>query len=104
MVAEVAAENSELKILSVLSSLSSGAPGNCRVEKFLDSFNHRGPNGVHQCVVLGVYGPSVFTVANSYRMGRLPGSLAHEISKQLVDAIGFLHDSKIAHGGVFIVI
>ena len=65
----------------------------------LDHFEHEGPNGTHQCLVLEPLGPNVLSEAELYSSNRLPGKIAWEASGQTVQALAYIHDNGIAHGG-----
>jgi hypothetical protein len=96
----------ELRILTYLEENSDTShPGykHCVIH-LLDSFYHVGPNGQHLCLVFNVLGPSVAYFANRGPNFRLDGSLARDVSAQLLLAVDYLHSSGIAHGGKLIFI
>jgi serine/threonine-protein kinase SRPK3 len=77
------------------------------IVKLLDDFIHQGPNGTHQCLVFELLGPTInFIVAAIYDPGGSPDggdSLEPEdilrLSKQLLQALAFIHKAGYAHGG-----
>lgn len=71
------------------------------VPQLLDYFTHTGPNGVHQCLVSELLGPSVDTVVADYCTGgdRLEPETILIISKQLLQAIASVHEAGYGHGG-----
>ncbi|GAW13039.1 hypothetical protein ANO14919_024170 [Xylariales sp. No.14919] len=65
----------------------------------LDHFTVDGPNGIHDCLVLELLGPSVPDVIESlYSDGRLPAGLAKSTAYQALLGIDFLSSHKIGHG------
>jgi serine/threonine-protein kinase SRPK3 len=71
------------------------------VPELFDSFELRGPNGVHQCLVMNLSGQSMVSLAESYAANRLPGDVAWKVCKQVVRAIAYLHRTGVVHGGSF---
>ncbi|KAG9943986.1 kinase-like protein, partial [Aureobasidium melanogenum] len=68
--------------------------------QLLDSFQHNGPNGVHDCLVLELLGPSVASVVEKQcASDKLPGNVAKKACKQLGLALAVLHRQGIGHGG-----
>ena len=80
----------------------------------LDSFEHRGPNGLHRCLVFDVMGPNSSAMFNylpsnwhppgksgepsENRGGRLAFWIAKSVMRQILLGIDFLHKNGIAHG------
>ena len=62
---------------------------------------HKGPNGVHQCLVFELLGPSVDKVLWDYHEGHdeLDPETVLRISTQLLKAIKFIHSTRMCHGG-----
>lgn len=70
--------------------------------RFLDNFEHPGPNGTHNCLVLELLGPSVATVIEErFASNRLPGSVAKKACKEMALALEVLHAQGIGHGGLW---
>ncbi|KAF8542412.1 kinase-like domain-containing protein [Trichophaea hybrida] len=90
----------ELQILKHLATSRSDSPGRKYVLHLLDSFYVTGPNGQHLCIVLDVLGPGCSRVAERSRNNRLSGAQARKVSKQLLMAVNFLHESGVAHGDI----
>ncbi|EGP87145.1 uncharacterized protein MYCGRDRAFT_42881 [Zymoseptoria tritici IPO323] len=85
-----------------LSSSQSGHPGRAHVRCLLAHFTITGPNGNHFCLVSEVAGPtlpSLYENRESLYARRLRAAVARKISKQVAQAVGFLHSSGIGHGG-----
>ncbi|KAL4877801.1 kinase-like domain-containing protein [Aspergillus karnatakaensis] len=95
--------------LQIIHHLAKAAPEQAAryVTQLLDEFKHRGPNGVHKCLVLEPMGPSAnsmveelpqFKPRNIYMKVRYPLWMAKSILKQSLQALAFLHENGIAHG------
>jgi serine/threonine-protein kinase SRPK3 len=72
----------------------------------IDHFQETGPNGIRLCLVLNLFGPSIYAVRQSVhsRMEgsrRLRADLARKTAKQAADAIAFMHSAGFVHGGEF---
>ena len=81
--------------------------GTPHITRVLDEFEHRGPNGVHKCLVFEPMGPSVnsmveelpqFNPRKRWMKVRYPLWMAKSILKQSLQALAFLHENGIAHG------
>lgn len=77
------------------------------ITRLLGEFEHRGPNGVHRCLVFEPMGPSLNTMVEELpqfkprRRGmkiRYHIRMAKSILKQSLQALAFLHENGIAHG------
>lgn len=100
IVSETPTEHRELQILQILSRSSSSQPGYQHIVQLLDNFYHIGPNGTHACLVFELLGPSISTInEHSFVNGRLPGSVANRVCKEVLLAVDFLHEQGIGHGG-----
>lgn len=71
------------------------------IVQLLDSFSHQGPNGIHQCLVFELLGPSVDMVLADYREGQdaLDSETILSMSRQLLKAVQFIHSTGMCHGG-----
>lgn len=83
------------------------AEGARHITQLLGEFEHRGPNGIHKCLVFEPMGPSVNTMVEELpqfkhrRRGmkiRYSPQMAKSILKQSLQALAFLHENGIAHG------
>lgn len=72
-------------------------PGRHHLVPLLDHFTVVGPNGMHECLVHELLGPTVSEVAECFR--RLPPDIAKSTAYQALLGIDFLSRHKIAHGG-----
>lgn len=84
-------QDTELEILQYIK----GHAGHPNVLVLSESFQLEGPNGTHRCLVLPVLGPKVKDIT-------LTGSLRHDICLQIAEALDFLHQIGICHGGTSI--
>ncbi|KAK6002877.1 hypothetical protein QM012_001627 [Aureobasidium pullulans] len=91
----------------VLQALSESGPmfqsDRMHIMQLLDTFQHEGPNGVHDCLVFELLGPSVASVVEKrYASDRLPGRIAKKACKELGLALAVLHRQEIGHGDIHI--
>ncbi|QKX57758.1 uncharacterized protein TRUGW13939_04878 [Talaromyces rugulosus] len=105
LIADPDASKHELAILQVLSR--SSAQGKSHVMNMLDFFEHKGPNGVHRCLVFELMGPSVASASEdllddvvdaSSEQQRFPIWMVKRILHHTLLGIEFLHANGIAHG------
>ena len=95
--------------LHILSSLWE-SKGSKYFLRLFDSFDHRGPNGIHKCLVFELLGPTVdfvlvdycdsYDTHNSYdTRDRLDPMTILNMTKQLLQGVAELHVAGYAHGG-----
>lgn len=100
LIADSEAQDRELRTLQSLQDLPASS-GSRHVERLLDSFRHNGPNGVYNCLVLELLGPSIpAVIAAHFPDGRLPGIIVHRVAMQVILGLDFLHKNRIGHGGI----
>lgn len=103
LVAERSTSTREADILRQISadahSHSHPHRGQAHLGKILDMFDHNGPNGTHKCLLLDLEGTNAQDLAQQYSSGRLPGCMAWTISKQITQALAFLHSIDICYAG-----
>ncbi|KAF7858011.1 hypothetical protein EAF04_009367 [Stromatinia cepivora] len=91
----------EVPILRAMKD-SPGHIGKSHVMSLLDHFTHRGPNGVHLCLVSEVGGPSIkqFNDCPGEYKGsrRLEASVARNVCLQVINGLDYIHTTGIAHG------
>ncbi|MCJ1470982.1 hypothetical protein MMC07_009630, partial [Pseudocyphellaria aurata] len=97
-VSEIWHDDNEVQILEHLSNGPANHPGKKHIIQLLDRFEHEGPNGTHQCLVLELLGPDVLSEAELYSSNRLPGKIAWEASRQTIQALDYIHANGVAHG------
>ncbi|CAG8280143.1 unnamed protein product [Penicillium salamii] len=98
----------ELQNLNLLEKQSQrGLSSNCGLSsnyivQLLDAFLHKGPNGVHQCLVFELLGPSVDKVLYDYSGSdeKLDPEIVLRISTQLLKAVKFIHNAGMCHGDI----
>lgn len=75
------------------------------IVRLLDCFLHHGPNGVHQCLVFELLGPTVNKVLMNYTESeeRLETEVVLRMSRQLLEGIDFIHSAGIGHGGKLLI-
>src|SRR5690554_5097791 len=77
--------------------------GKSFVVEVLDRFEITGPNGVHQCVVAELLGPTVKAVLEEDAFTGLPSKLGIPFRKRLVmeciTGVAELHSRGVVHGG-----
>ncbi|KAM3548730.1 hypothetical protein ARSEF4850_009247 [Beauveria asiatica] len=106
LVAEASGQASEVRILQ---HLAAAAPAEEQryITQLLDEFEHRGPNGIHKCLVFEPMGPTVnsmveelpqFKPRRRQMRVRYPPHMAKSILKQSLQALAFLHSNGVAHG------
>ncbi|KAH1913023.1 hypothetical protein KXV48_000794, partial [Aspergillus fumigatus] len=105
-VSEISGVTAELRIIRHLTEIAPAEAAR-HVTRLLGEFEHRGPNGLHRCLVFEPMGPSVNTMVEELpqfkprRRGmkvRYPLRMAKSILKQSLQALAFLHEHGIAHG------
>lgn len=82
------------------------------IVKIIEEFEHKGPNGVHRCLVFKPMGPDVNVMLEVLKikhrrgkylkpnewMRRYPPRMVKSILKQSLQALKLLHDHGIVHG------
>lgn len=98
--ADITKDSHELSTLRSLAMHSGGDLCSKHIVQLLDDFLHQGPNGIHQCPVFALLGPTVDMVVSDYHtVGDLlePETILR-LSEQLLQAIDFLHEVGYIHG------
>lgn len=83
-----------------------GGLGSNFLVELLDEFTHTGPNGVHQCLVFELLGPSVQIVLADSKTDqeKLEPEFVFRFATQLLKAVKFLHSVGMCHGGMSILL
>ncbi|KAF4436074.1 hypothetical protein F53441_13337 [Fusarium austroafricanum] len=106
LVSENTEPNHELHILHYLAKVAP-KDGLQYITQLLAEFEHKGPNGIHKCLVFEPMGPSVNSIVyelpqfkpRKYGMKiRYPPQIAKRILKQSLHGLAFLHKNGVAHG------
>lgn len=88
----------EIKLLKRVSTANPQHPGVHHVVQLLDYFEHRGPNGMHVCMVFEVLGENLLSLIRKYHHLGIPVPLVQQISKQVLLALDYLHrECSIIH-------
>jgi serine/threonine protein kinase len=87
----------ELRFLELFRGEDSDSRGRKSMPTLLHHFTIHGPNGTHLCLVTSVGGPSIKSLCSEGR--KLPPHRAQNTARKLVEAVQYLHDLEICHGG-----
>lgn len=81
----------EIKLLDKVTTSDLHHPGHEHVIQLLDTFTHKGPNGVHVVMVFEVLGENLLGLIRRYKHRGIPIVFVKQIAKQLLSALDFLH-------------
>ncbi|KAF2813819.1 serine protein kinase-like protein Sky1 [Mytilinidion resinicola] len=81
----------EIKLLKRVVDANKDHPGRKHVVSLLDSFNHKGPNGVHVCMVFEVLGENLLGLIKRWNHRGIPMPLVKQITKQVLLGLDYLH-------------
>jgi serine/threonine-protein kinase SRPK3 len=81
----------EIKLLNKVVQANMDHPGRRHVVSLLDSFNHKGPNGVHVCMVFEVLGENLLGLIKRWNHRGIPMPLVKQITKQVLLGLDYLH-------------
>jgi len=81
----------EIKLLNKVVQANPNHPGRKYVVSLLDSFEHRGPNGVHVCMVFEVLGENLLGLIKRWNHRGIPMQLVKQITKQVLLGLDYLH-------------
>ncbi|KAF9119361.1 serine/threonine protein kinase, CMGC group [Mortierella sp. 14UC] len=81
----------EIKLLERVVKANPEAPGRKYVVELLDHFMHRGPNGLHVCMVFEVLGENLLSVIKRYRHQGIPIHLVRQIIHQVLMGLDYMH-------------
>jgi serine/threonine-protein kinase SRPK3 len=88
----------EIKLLNQIVQANPNHPGRKHVVSLLDSFEHKGPNGVHVCMVFEVLGENLLGLIKRWNHRGIPMPLVRQITKQVLLGLDYLHrDCGIIH-------
>ena len=88
----------EIKLLNQIVQANPNHPGRKHVVSLLDSFEHRGPNGVHVCMVFEVLGENLLGLIKRWNHRGIPMPLVKQITKQVLLGLDYLHrDCGVIH-------
>lgn len=81
----------EIKLLKRVVEANKDHPGRRHVVSLLDSFNHKGPNGLHVCMVFEVLGENLLGLIKKWNHRGIPMPLVKQITKQVLLGLDYLH-------------
>lgn len=81
----------EIKLLKRIVEANPNHPGRKHVVSLLDSFEHKGPNGVHVCMVFEVLGENLLVLIKRWNHRGIPMPLVKQITKQVLLGLDYLH-------------
>lgn len=95
-------QSRELHTLQSLADIAQGNLSSKCIVQLLDHFFHQGPNGTHQCLVFELLGPTVDAVVGDIHQSGdvLDPETILRMSRQLLQAIAFMHEVGYAHAGI----
>ena len=81
----------EIKLLNRIVHANPNHPGKRYVVSLLDSFEHKGPNGTHVCMVFEVLGENLLGLIKRWNHRGIPMPLVKQITKQVLLGLDYLH-------------
>ncbi|KAI5282770.1 serine/threonine protein kinase, CMGC group [Ascosphaera aggregata] len=81
----------EIKLLNRINEAAPDHPGRKHVVSLLDSFEHKGPNGTHVCMVFEVLGENLLGLIKRWNHRGIPMPLVKQITKQVLLGLDYLH-------------
>ena len=81
----------EIKLLNKIVAANPNHPGRKHVVSLLDSFEHKGPNGIHVCMVFEVLGENLLGLIKRWNHRGIPMPLVKQITKQVLLGLDYLH-------------
>lgn len=81
----------EIKLLNKIVQAKPDHPGRKHVVSLLDSFEHKGPNGTHVCMVFEVLGENLLGLIKRWNHRGIPMNLVKQITKQVLLGLDYLH-------------
>lgn len=81
----------EIKLLNKIVAAKPNHPGRKHVVSLLDSFEHKGPNGTHVCMVFEVLGENLLGLIKRWNHRGIPMPLVKQITKQVLLGLDYLH-------------
>jgi serine/threonine-protein kinase SRPK3 len=81
----------EIKLLNKIVQAKPDHPGRKHVVSLLDSFEHKGPNGTHVCMVFEVLGENLLGLIKRWNHRGIPMALVKQITKQVLLGLDYLH-------------
>lgn len=89
----------EREILERLRDAEPSHPGFAYISTLVDSFEHRGPNGRHVCLVFLVMGETLRSFGTWFEDHMIPNKIMRRFTIQLLLALDYAHDYGVIHTG-----
>lgn len=97
-------DDTEIQVMRALEKYYVGGPQDRprRFVRLLDWFRHEGPNGIHNCLVTELLGPSIAGImkVDKDTGGFFAPDTILRASRQLLEGIVFAHQAGFVHGGM----
>mgnify|MGYP003084743291 CR=1 FL=1 len=78
--------------IEILKTISDNDPQRkCYCLHLIDSFQHRGLNGIHMCILTECGGSNLLSLIRLYHYKGIPIGITKEISRQVLVALNYLH-------------
>ena len=81
----------EIKLLQKIVEANPNHAGRAYVVSLLDQFEHKGPNGMHVCMVFEVLGENLLGLIKRWNHRGIPMPLVKQITKQVLLGLDYLH-------------
>lgn len=81
----------EIKLLECVFTTNPAHAGYGHVVSLLDHFRHRGPNGIHVCMVFEVLGENLLGLIKRYEYRGIPEQIVRKIARQILLGLDYLH-------------
>ncbi|KAF8960305.1 kinase-like domain-containing protein, partial [Flammula alnicola] len=100
LVAEASNSSSEIVVLRHLKHTKMDGPDRQFVV-LLDGFKIEGPNGMHQCIVTELLGPTLASDLSNiyYEKMAFPVDIANKMVTQIAQGVAYLYSCGVIHGG-----
>eukprot|EP00759_Apiculatamorpha_spiralis_P027709 PhF_6_TR30431/c0_g1_i1/m.44667/K08832/SRPK3, STK23; serine/threonine-protein kinase SRPK3 len=84
--------------IKLLSEIMQGSPTqNSCCARLLDFFDHKGPNGLHVCMIFDVLGENLLKLIERYDYRGIPLPIVKNIMKQVFIGLKYIHAMHIIH-------
>ena len=83
------AAKDEIELLEAIRDNDGEATGCC--VRMVDSFPHRGPHGLHMCMIFEALGENLLAVIKRYNYRGLPLPLVRRLTVDMLRGLDYLH-------------
>jgi len=81
----------EIKLLEKIVHAKPKHAGKQHIVQLLNNFMHKGPNGLHVCMVFEVLGENLLTVIRRHQHRGVPIATVKRIVKQMLEGLEYMH-------------